>query len=223
MRLFERDRALGHMAMHYLPGDEHAARRLLMHLGCTLVDNGPRPGEDGFCTVLLDQGTANHADNILFLSRLSDAQAALEKAIRERLGIGSIDEHPAVAGFQDMRRQYPESTAHVGIRYGKLEALEAALFAIDDDARPGGPLAGRVEVTRYGARPNLDPEVDRRMAVSRAFRGDEPPAFADYWVQCFVRTDLFGYGILAFGQTIELDYVFEPFFSAPPSFGRPRA
>ena len=39
------------MALHYLPGDEAAARRLLEHLGCTLVDNGPKPGEDGFCTV----------------------------------------------------------------------------------------------------------------------------------------------------------------------------
>ena len=45
-------------------------------------------------------------------------------------------------------------------------------------------------------------------------------AFANHWVQCFVRTDLFGYGILAFGQTIELDVVFDPFFAQPPTFGR---
>ena len=54
------------------------------------------------------------------------------------------------------------------------------------------------------------------MAASPAFTGDEPRAFANYWIQCFVKTDLFGYGILAFGQTIELDYVFEPFFAEPP-------
>ena len=53
----------------------------------------------------------------------------------------------------------------------------------------------------------------------RAFTGDEHPAFADHWIQCFVKTDLFGYGILAFGQTIELDYIFEPFFAQPPKFG----
>ena len=57
------------------------------------------------------------------------------------------------------------------------------------------------------------------MAASPVFTGDEHPAYADYWVQCFVKTDLFGYGILAFGQTIELDYVFEPFFHQPPKFG----
>ena len=34
-----------------------------------------------------------------------------------------------------------------------------------------------------------------------------------------MKTDLFGYGILAFGQTIELDYIFEPFFVQPPKFG----
>jgi hypothetical protein len=206
--------------LHYLPGDEQAARCLLTHLGCTLVDNGPRPGEDGFCTVLLDAETANHADNILFLSRLSDAQAALETAIREQLRIGSVDEHPAVAGFRSRRADAPESASHLGIRYAKFEALEATLAAIEHDTRPGGPLRGRVEITRYRARPGLDAEVDRRMAVSPAFRGDEPTAFADYWVQCFVKTDLLGFGILAFGHTIELDFVFEPFFATAPKFGR---
>jgi hypothetical protein len=57
------------------------------------------------------------------------------------------------------------------------------------------------------------------MAASPLFTGDEHPAYADYWVQCFVKTDLFAAGILAFGQTIELDYVFEPFFAQPPEFG----
>ena len=81
-------------------------------------------------------------------------------------------------------------------------------------------MHGRVELTKYRARPDLDPAVDERMAASPMFTGDEPQAFANFWIQCFVKTDLFGYGILAFGQTIELDYVFEPFFAEPPSFGR---
>ena len=38
--------------------------------------------------------------------------------------------------------------------------------------------------------------------------------------EIFVRTDLFAHGLLSFGQMIELDYVFEPFFSnLPPKFG----
>ena len=32
---------IGHVAMHYRPGDEAPARRLFELLGCTLVDNGP--------------------------------------------------------------------------------------------------------------------------------------------------------------------------------------
>jgi len=59
-------RALGHLALYYAPGDMEASRRLLQDLGCTLVENGPRPGRDGFCTVLVDDATANYADNILF-------------------------------------------------------------------------------------------------------------------------------------------------------------
>ena len=104
-----------------------------------------------------------------------------------------------------------------------LESLEAVLLGIEEDAREGGPLHGRVELTKYRARRGLDPDVDARMDASPAFTGDEPEAFADHWIQCFVKTDLFAYGIIAFGQTVELDFVFEPFFAAPPSFGRRRA
>src|ERR687887_2193282 len=92
---------LGHLALHYRPGDEQPARRLLELLGCTLVDNGPAPGADGFCTVLVDKGTANHADNIMFLSELPPEQLALEDAIRSSLGVGSAAEAPLVARFRD--------------------------------------------------------------------------------------------------------------------------
>jgi hypothetical protein len=212
---------LGHVALHYLPGDEAAARLLLQHLGCTLVDNGPKPGEDGFCTVLVDGASANYADNIMFLSRAGDAQLALEQAIRESLRIGTDDVHPSVAAFGDRRRDAPESSSHLGLRFATLEALEDALGAIERDAQPGGPLAGRVEVTKYPPRAGVDAAIDARIAASPLFDGTQPPSFAKDWVQCFVKTDLFGYGILAFGQTIELDYVFDRFFAGPPpSFGR---
>jgi hypothetical protein len=211
-------RALGHLALYYAPGDMEASRRLLTDLGCTLVENGPRPGEDGFCTVLLDEGTATHADNLLFLAPLTPTQQTLERAIRDQFGATDADD-PSTA-FTDMKRNSPETASHFAIRYRELEELERALAAVEADTREGGPLHGRVELTKYRARPNLDPAVDARMAASPAFTGDEPPAFANYWIQCFVKTDLFGYGILAFGQTIELDYIFEPFFAAPPKFGR---
>lgn len=212
-------RTLGHLALYYRPGDEAPSRRLLVDLGCTLVDNGPRPGADGFCTVLVDDETANHADNILFLAPISPKQEELERAIRAQFGDDAAPGDPATA-FTDMKRTSPETASHFAIRYRELEELERVLGAVEADADDGGPLHGRVELTKYRARPDLDPAVDDRMAASSAFSGDEPPAFANYWIQCFVKTDLFGYGILAFGQTIELDYVFEPFFAEPPKFGR---
>jgi hypothetical protein len=211
-------RALGHLALYYAPGDMEASRRLLQDLGCTLVENGPRPGEDGFCTVLLDDRTATHADNLLFLAPLTPAQQALERAIREQFGATEPDD-PSTA-FTDMKRHSPETASHFAIRYQDLEMLERALQSIEADTAEGGPLHGRAELTKYRARPNLDPDVDARMAASPAFTGGEDPAFANYWIQCFVKTDLFGYGILAFGQTIELDYIFDPFFAEPPKFGR---
>jgi hypothetical protein len=89
-----------------------------------------------------------------------------------------------------------------------LEALEDAIGALERDLAEGGPLHGHAQLRKFRARPGLDADVDARMACSPAFTGDEHPAFADYLVQCFVRTDLFG--LLSSASTIELDFAFEP-------------
>jgi hypothetical protein len=212
-----RARTLGHLALYYVPGTETAARTLLEDIGCTLVDNGPSPGNDGFCTVLVDPDTGNNADNIFFLARMSPEQLGIEEAIRSAMGSGSDHEDPAHSAFREKRRDWPEAGSHVGVRFGSMEALEDALLALERDAAPGGPLVDHVEVTRFAARPGLDDEIDTRMKASPAFSGDERPAFADYWVQCFVKTDLFG--MLSSAGTIELDYVFDGFFDRPPKFG----
>jgi hypothetical protein len=212
-------RAIGHLALYYRPGDMDPARQLLRDLGCTLVENGPRPGHDGFCTVLVDDESPTYADNILFLAPLTPTQQELELTIREHFGLDTGDAASTATAFTEMKRTSPETASHFAIRYRDLEALERALAAVETDAAADGPLHGRVELTKYRARPGLDAAVDQRMAASPAFTGDEHPAFADFWIQCFVKTDLFGYGILAFGQTIELDYIFEPFFAQPPKFG----
>jgi hypothetical protein len=218
----EQARVLGHLALHYAPGDERPARRLLELFGCKLVDNGPAPGSDGFCTVVVDRATGNFADNIMFLSRVGDAQLQLEEAIRAGLRIGGQDESTAVGDFRAKRVSAPESTSHIGFRYRSFETLEHVLADVEAAGAPGGELEGRIEVTKYRARPGLDPSIDERIAASPMFDGTEKPAFADYWVQCFVTTDLCGFGVLAFGHTFELDFVFEPFFLHPPTFGTPR-
>jgi hypothetical protein len=217
---------VGHLALHYGEGDEAPARHLLDLLGCTLVDNGPSPGSDGFCTVLVDGTSANYADNVMFLSALTPEQAAVEAKIDAALHAGAADEDPALADFRASMLDKPESSSHIGIRYRTLEQLEQVLERIETAAAPGGPLRGRVRLVRYRPRPIGDAAVDApvadRIAASPAFRGDEPLSFAPHWIQCFVTTDLCGFGILAFGSTFELDYVFDPFFDRPPSFGAPR-
>jgi hypothetical protein len=216
----EQTRTIGHLALHYGPGDQEGARRLLELCGCTLLDNGPAPGKDGFCTVLLDDATASHAENLMFLSPVGAAQLELERAIAKGLRMGTADEDPAAATFKQSKHDKPESSAHIGIRYASFEALEDTVLALEKAAKPGGELAGRLEITKYKAPPGLDAEVDRRIAASPIFDGDTRPSFAKWWVQIFVRTDLFAHGLLQFGQTIELDYVFEPFYShLPPKFG----
>ena len=121
----------------------------------------------------------------------------------------------------------PESSSHIGIRYGTLEQLEQVLASIETAAVPNGPLHGRVQLVKYRPRPSgnaaIDVPVADRIAASPAFCGDEPASFAPHWIQCFVTTDLCGFGILAFGSTFELDYVFDPFFDRPPTFGTPKA
>ena len=58
------------------------------------------------------------------------------------------------------------------------------------------------------------------MATSPIFRdGDaDGTSFVDHGVQVFVQTDLCTTGLFALGQTIELDYFFEPAFAAMPDF-----
>jgi hypothetical protein len=217
---------LGHLALHYGKGDEQPARRLLELLGCTLIDNGPAPGSDGFCTALVDSATADYADNLMFLSGMTTEQEAVESAIRDALRLGELDTHPAVTKFAETSSVKPESSSHIGIRYRSLAALEKVLTDLEMAALPGGELAGRIQVTKYAPRTAGNEEADEavvaRVDSSPAFSGEEPPSFAPYWIQCFVRTDLCGFGILAFGSIFELDYVFEPFMDHPPVFGRPR-
>ena len=205
-------RALGHLALYYRPGEDRAARTLLADLGCELVDNGPRPGEDGFCSGLLDGATANHHDNVVYLAAMGAEQWALEQRVESLLD----SEDGRALGRRVA--EWPESAPHVGLKYASLDDLEATVAALVSHAAPGGPLDGRISISRFRARSRLDPDTDARMAASPVFDRDDRPAFGDHIVQVFVRTNLFG--ALTSAATIELDYAFPPFYERVPTFGR---
>jgi len=210
---------LGHLALHYRPGDYEKARLLFELLGAHLEENGP----EGFCSIVFDRGEWNYVDNVMYLAQATSAQLALEEAVVEGLHVGTDEEDPRLVAYREQRDSSPESLTHVGIRYASFDDLERAVVALQAATGPGGPLEGRTKVTRYRARAGQDPTIDERMATSPIFRDDEDgTSFADYGVQVFVRTDVCVAGLFALGQTIELDYFFEPAFETMPDFARGR-
>jgi hypothetical protein len=209
---------LGHLAVHYRPGDFAWARLLFEALGAHLEDNGP----DGFTTIVFDHDAWNYVDNVMYLSQAGPVKLGLEAAVTEALHLGDANEDPRATAFRALRAASPESLDHVGVRYASFEALERAVTALTRLTGPGGELEGRAAITRYRARAGQSAHIDDVMAASSIFRdGDEDgTSFADYGVQVFVETDLCATGLFALGQTIELDYFFEPAFEIMPDFGR---
>jgi hypothetical protein len=209
---------LGHLALHYRPGDFGLARLLFETLGAHLEDNGP----DGFCTVVFDHHQWNYVDNVIYLAQAGPVKLGLEEAITESLHLGTDDEDPRATAFRETRGSSPESLDHVGIRYASFEELERAVLALTEATAPGGALEGRAVVTKYRARAGQDDGIDAQMAASPIFRDNDEDgtSFADYGVQVFVKTDLCTTGLFALGQTIELDYFFEPAFATMPDFRR---
>jgi hypothetical protein len=212
------DATLGHLALHYRPGDFEAARLLFETLGAHLEDNGPA----GFCTIVFSRDGWNYVDNVMYLGQAGPVKLELEAAVAEGLRIGTDDEDPRATAFRELRVTSPESLDHVGIRYASFAELERAVLKLGEATTPGGALEGRAVVTKYRARAGQDAEIDALMRTSPIFRdGDEDgTAFADYGVQVFVKTDLCTTGLFAMGQTIELDYFFAPAFEHLPDFRR---
>jgi len=209
---------MGHLAMHYREGDFELARRLLEDLGFTLLDNGPRPGEDGFCTVLVDGDEASCAENILFLSKVSPFQQALEDTIVEKLGWGTEHQDAALTEFLERRDERAEAVAHFGIRYATFERLEAVIGRLERDASPDGLLNDRVTLYKRIAPPRFSASIDARCAGSQVFAGVEQYGPAKNWVQCRIVTDLLAFGLVALGAEFELNYVFPEWFEETPSF-----
>ena len=123
----------------------------------------------------------------------SDAQLAVEAAVRERL----VEERDAL--WTEKRRK-PDSNGHVALRFRALADVEDALRRIGaDDA-----LVGRVDVLTF--RPaDPPPELASRLDTSDVFARATPVGYLRTGVQAFLLTDVVSTGLLSLGQGFELN------------------
>ena len=107
---------LGHLAIHYRPGDFALARQLFEAMGAHLEDNGP----EGFCTIVFDNDDWNYVDNVLYLGQATAVKLALEAAVTEALHIGEANEDPPRASSvpRGRRHRSRSTTSASGTRTG---------------------------------------------------------------------------------------------------------
>jgi len=202
-------KTLGHVALNYRPGDGLRAARLFELIGCQVTDTGMRIEGNPFYVVRIDDRAPNPSDSILFLGVAAQQQLAFEAAAEKALGIGTAAEDPAVAQYRADRDAEPELLGtHFGIRYDALEAMEAAVAAVQAECRRDAGFGDRVQIHLLRAKRGVEAAIDARMDTSPIFAAADRSCFVDYGVQAFLRTDLVAGSLFTFGHTIELDYVF---------------
>ena len=204
----DQQRVLGHLAFNYRPGDGPVAAKIFEALGCRVEDSGPVNEGGSLYTVLVDPTTASFVDNVFYLSPVRPEQAAFEDKLASLLKLGKADEDQSFKAFRALKAREPEMFFHGALRYASLEALERALQALTELAKREPKLEGRVSIVRFKPRSEASAEVNARIAASPVFRSDDRPSFGDFAIQVFIHTDIFGGEVLAFGQTLELDYLF---------------
>lgn len=202
------NRAFGHLAFNYRPGEGPLTVRFFEALGCRVEDSGPVNEDGHLYTVLIEPETASFVDNIFYLSPVRPEQWAFEQRLAERLSLGSAREDECFSAFRALKAHEPEMFFHAALRYASLEKLESAILALEDLAATKSAAKGRISVVRFLPRSTIDPQINARIAASPIFKPGDRPSFGDFAVQVFVHTDLFAGELLSFGQTIELDYVF---------------
>ena len=203
-------KALGHLALHYRPGDSALVVRLFRSLGLRVEDFGAALEgllvQDPEPSPLVDRGyrvfiNSEGQDGFFFAVTATSAQLALEDAL--------IAAPPAaLEDYRKARAVDPEASFHIGIRYESLEQVEHAIETLEAALAEDNAMANRVTIARFKAHSSLDPAVAERMAASPVFRPDDRDAFVENAVQVFIQTDIAAGGLLCLGQTIELDYVF---------------
>ncbi|WEH12912.1 hypothetical protein [Streptomyces sp. VNUA24] len=202
--------SLGHLALHFRPGERALATRFFELLGARVQEFPNQFSDEPLYVIAMDRDTPARADNIVYLFALKPAQLELEAVIARQLGAGTDDEHPALTAFLEQRAQWPESYLHFGLHYGRLEDLEAAVTGLREEIAANPEFAARVQGLQVlkARGEDGDREIDERMAASEVFSRTEEYAYGRHGAQVHIRTDLFATGLSLFGSVVELDFVF---------------
>lgn len=198
--------ALGHLAVHFRPGERELATRFFQLLGAR-VREFPNPlSTEPIYLVAMNSAEPDRASDVLFLMALKPAQAELEEAISAALRVGATEEHSALAAFREHRNEWMESYLHFGLVFDSLEELEAAVGRLHAEVDNDPVFGARIKDLRV-LRARGDAEIAARMDESELF-ADAEHAYGRNTVQVHVRTDLFATGLAMFDSVVELDYVF---------------
>ncbi|MFE7244078.1 hypothetical protein [Streptomyces sp. NPDC057580] len=202
--------SLGHLALHFRPGEQALASRFFELLGARVQEFPNKFSDEPLYIIAMDHAAPARADNIIFLFALKPAQLELENVIKKSLGVGSRDPHPALQAFLDQRAQWPESYLHFGLHFSRLEDLEAAVAGLRKEMASNPEFGARIQGLQIlkARGEEGDRAIDERMAASPVFSQAEEFAYGRHGVQVHIRTDLFATGLSLFGSVVELDYVF---------------
>lgn len=209
-RLAATPTSIGHLAVHFRPGERDLATRFFQLLGARIREFPNALSDEPLYIVAMDGADPDRANNIVYLFALKPAQIELESAIAESLGAGTDHEHPALTAFLEHRERWPESYLHFGLHFAALEELEAAVLRMQAEMESNPAFGARIQgmqIMRARGQEG-DHAIDERMAASPVFAGTADYAYGKHGVQVHIRTDLFATGLALFGSIVELDFVF---------------
>ncbi|WP_449469589.1 hypothetical protein [Sphingobium chungangianum] len=199
---------ISHVNLHYpRPEDGPAAALLLETAGLMKTQQMELPQGGIFYRFTTNVLAPNGGDNIVYLSPLPAATAALLTAAREALGLGTDSEHPAVSAYRAAQAADPEYDFHVGFLHASLEQLEDRYLALQALEANNPCFAGRLKFLVNRAQPG-DAEIDARLDASPVYRGITRYTYGRNGVQAFCETDLIVDGPLGGGVVLEFDYIF---------------
>ncbi|MCP1471774.1 hypothetical protein J3E64_003487 [Sphingobium sp. OAS761] len=199
---------ISHVNLHYPEAtDGPAAALLLEAAGLVRTQELALPQGGTFYRFTANVHAINRPDNIVYLSPLPAATAALINAARDGLRYGARDEHPAVAAYRAAQASDPEHNFHVGFLFDSLDYLEERFEAFKALEASDPRFAGRLKFLVNRALPG-DAAIDARLDISPLYRGVTRYTHGRYGVQAFCETDMIVDGPLGEGLVLEFDYVF---------------